>query len=146
MDEIGWSHLLTGGSLHGGRPRPAPRLGEGSKDLWYLFSLSCNKRSRSNIRERRRRRALRSISRVEAMYELRVTKNADETCTNCMTSSGGMGKSSRLLGPWGGSLIFIWAARGGYDRSGAHFFPSKMLLLLTTSVLSWLLPAILRLL
>ena len=99
------TNLLIGGSLHGGRP---PLLGEGSKERWCLSSLSCSSRSRSNILERRRRRALRSISRVEAIYEFKVTRNADETWTNCMTSSGGIGKSSRLLA-CGGSLIFIWA-------------------------------------
>ena len=47
-------------------------------DFCNFFSLNCIKRMRSNILERRKRLARRSISLVDAMYEFSVTKKADE--------------------------------------------------------------------
>ena len=77
-----------------------------------LFSLRCINLMSRSIRERRRRLALLSISRVEETYELRVTRNAEETWTSWKTSSGGILApaiiiSSGKVGTTRGSLIFI---------------------------------------
>ena len=53
---------------------------------------------RSNILERRKRLARRSISLVDAMYEFSVTKKADEIWTSCITSSGDKAISSEPPG------------------------------------------------
>ena len=123
--------------MGGGRTTLGIGGGIGINDRCCLFSLRCINLMRSNIRERRRRRALLSISRVEATYEFRVTRKAELTCTNCitckwkerlnwllnkrrnvnkkiLTSSGGMLApiiiiSSGRVGTTRGSLIFIFA-------------------------------------
>jgi hypothetical protein len=59
----------------------------------FFSSLMCISLIRRSIRERRSLLALLSISLVEAMYELRVTRKADETWTNCITISGGIGEA-----------------------------------------------------
>ena len=56
----------------------------------FFSSLMCISLIRRSIRERLSLLALLSISLVEAMYELRVTRKADETWTNCITISGGI--------------------------------------------------------
>ena len=73
-----------------------------------LSSRSCMSLIRSSIRDLRRRRARRSISRVDATYELSVTRKAEETWMSCITISGGMAlASSSGIEGGGSSLIFI---------------------------------------
>ena len=101
--------LATGGGLTIlGIGRGIGNEGGAVSSRWDFSSRNCMSRMRSSIRDRRKRRARRSISRVDAIYELSVTRKAEETWMSCITISGGIALASSS-GMEGGdsSLIFI---------------------------------------